>query len=479
MAVTNIVDLIFKVTDNATGPADRIKGAMSGLSSAARIAAGALGAVGVGIGIKEAIQLSSDYEKQVLNIASKLRAFGFAGPFEEAELATRSALKSIEDMAAKLPGEASDYTTVFTQIMPKAIASGMTNMRDIVDFTARYTAAISGSGIDAGQAARDMVIMLSGQAGNDVRTFTEQIRDLLPVQIQSAEAFNRLSAEARRVELDKVFRSAAIAEKMTKAADTLDSKLGEVVSKIKVMIRESSQPMFEGAKRLLDELSKFISDNEAQILSLGKLIGQGLQDAVALALPALQFMLRHLEGIARVMAIIFGYWAGSQLAAMLSGLGGLVRQIQILYGAMRAFGTMTAITGMISEAMGKGWAGIATALGKAALVGGAVALALNEVNKAFDKIGDKPLPLPKLEDITLPKVTIPEPAAKKEKEGEKARRGPPKAEVYIENARFDIKQAFAEGYDPDRIAAAFVDSIGSTTMFQGQSQIAAAGMGGA
>ena len=147
MAVTNIVDLVFKVTDNATGPANRLTGAMSGLSSAARIAAGALGAIGVGVGIKEVISLSSDYEKQVLNIASKLRAFGFAGPFEEAELATRSALKSIEDLAAKLPGEAADYTTVFTQIMPKAIASGMTNMKDIVDLTARYTAGISGSGI--------------------------------------------------------------------------------------------------------------------------------------------------------------------------------------------------------------------------------------------------------------------------------------------------------------------------------------------
>lgn len=477
MAVTNIVDLVFRVTDNATGPANRLGGALSGLSTAARVAAGALGAIGVGVGIKEVIDLSSDYEKQVLNIASKLRAFGFAGPFEEAELATRSALKSIEDLAAKLPGEAADYTTVFTQIMPKAIASGMTNMRDIVDFTARYTAGISGSGIDAGQAAMDMVRMLSGQAGADVRTFTEQIRDLLPVQLQSAEAFNRLSAEARRVELDKVFRSPAIAEKMTKAADMLDSKLGEVVSKVKAMIRESSKPMFEGAKRLLEELSKFITDNEAQILGLGKLIGQGLQDAVALALPALQFMLRHLEGIARVMAVVFGFWAGSQLTAMLSGLGALAKQIQVLYGAMRAFGTITAITGMISEAMGKGWVGIASALGKAALVGGAVALALNEVNKAFDKIGEKQLALPKLEDITLPKVDIPEPAAKKKEEGDKGRKGPPKAEVYIENARFDIKQAFAEGYDPDRIAAAFVESIGSTALYPGQSGFAAAGTG--
>jgi hypothetical protein len=55
--------------------------------------------------------------------------------------------------------------------------------------------------------------------------------------------------------------------------------------------------------------------------------------------------------------------------------------------------------------------------------------------------------------------------------------GPKKADVVIENARFDIKQAFAEGYDPDRIAAAFVEQIGSTALYPGQSGFAAAGTG--
>jgi len=48
-------------------------------------------------------------------------------------------------------------------------------------------------------------------------------------------------------------------------------------------------------------------------------------------------------------------------------------------------------------------------------------------------------------------------------------KGPGKAEVVINNARFDIKQNFAEGYDPDRIAAAFVDQLGAATMYRTQS----------
>jgi hypothetical protein len=51
----------------------------------------------------------------------------------------------------------------------------------------------------------------------------------------------------------------------------------------------------------------------------------------------------------------------------------------------------------------------------------------------------------------------------------KTPKGPGKAEVVINNARFDIKQNFAEGYDPDRIAAAFVDQLGAATMYRTQS----------
>jgi hypothetical protein len=51
----------------------------------------------------------------------------------------------------------------------------------------------------------------------------------------------------------------------------------------------------------------------------------------------------------------------------------------------------------------------------------------------------------------------------------KEMKGPPKVDVNFNNARFDIKQNFAEGYDPDRIAVAFVDQIGAATAFRGSS----------
>jgi len=467
-SVTNTVDLIFKVTDQATGPSKRLEGVMSGLKTAAGLAAAAIGGISIASAVKEAISLTAEYEKTVLNTATKFRAFGLGDTFAESELATRSALRAIEDLADKLPGEAADYVTVFEQIIPKAVKSGMTNVKDIIDFTAQYTAAVSGSGIDAGQAARDIVGMLSGTAGADMRTFTEIVRDLLPPTLQTAEAFNKLSAEARRVELQKVFGSAAIAEKMAKSADSLDSKLGEALSKMKRLIRESSAPMFQNALKLLDGLNAFISKNADQIGSLLTLIGSGVGAAVKLALPPLQFMFQHVEGIARALAVVFGFWAGAKLASFLDGIGSAVKMIKQLAAAMRSLGIMSAIAGMLKDGLSGGIAGVATALGKAAVVGASVTGAVLAINAALDKVSSTEIKLPKVEELKFPEVTIPAPAEDKKKD-KPAKTGPPKADVVIENARFDIKQNFAEGYDPDRIAAAFVDQLGAATMYRTQS----------
>jgi hypothetical protein len=47
--------------------------------------------------------------------------------------------------------------------------------------------------------------------------------------------------------------------------------------------------------------------------------------------------------------------------------------------------------------------------------------------------------------------------------------------VNIQNARFDIKQSFAEGYDPDRIAVAFTDTLAKLGQYRGQSSFSLAG----
>jgi hypothetical protein len=441
---------------------------MAGLKTAAGLAAAAIGGISIASAVKEAISLTADYEKTVLNTATKFRAFGIGDTFAESELATRSALKAIEDLAAKLPGEAADYVTVFEQIIPKAVKSGMTNVKEIIDFTAQYTALLSGSGIDSAQAARDMIDILGGRAEVTTRSFTEVIKDLLPPTIATTEAFNNLGAEARRMELQKVFSSAAVAEKMAKSVNSLDSKLGEALSRMKELIRKSTEPMFTDALRMLDGMNAFITRNSDQIGSLLTLIGTGIEAAVKLALPPLQFMFQHVEGIARALAVVFGFWAGAKLASFLDGIGSAVKMIKQLAAAMRSLGIISAIAGMLKDGLSGGVAGVLTALGKAAVIGASVTGAVMAINEALDRVSSTEIKLPKVEDLVFPTPTIPEPGEDKKKD-KGGRKGPPKADVVIENARFDIKQNFAEGYDPDRIAAAFVDQLGAATMYRTQS----------
>jgi hypothetical protein len=49
--------------------------------------------------------------------------------------------------------------------------------------------------------------------------------------------------------------------------------------------------------------------------------------------------------------------------------------------------------------------------------------------------------------------------AKEKKKNEDSK--PPKTEMNFPNARFDITQNFAEGFDPDRIAVAFANDLSS------------------
>jgi hypothetical protein len=141
----------------------------------------------------------------------------------------------------------------------------------------------------------------------------------------------------------------------------------------------------------------------------------------------------------------------------------------------------TAMTATLTEALKGGWAGIATAGAKALVIGGAMTAAYMKLDSIFTDMEKKSsaFKMPEFAPVMeMPSPMAPIPMLEWSKllksDKDKGRKGPPKAEVYIENARFDIKQAFAEGFDPDRIAAAFVEQIGSTTMYMGQSQFASA-----
>jgi hypothetical protein len=489
MALTNIVDLIFKVTDQATGNAKAIQSSMESVSVSSRAASLAVASVGTafaGFGVVETtrklVEISKDYEETNLRIAGTLQAMGLGTNFAETQRVATMMMDAIEKKAAALPGEAEDYVRVFAQNIPQVIGAGITSLQDIADFTSDYAAFTASKSIDSATAALDLTRMLSGQAGMDVTTFSRELRNLIDQQYASAEAFNRLSAQQRLLVISDALKKNA--DGQAAAANLYSSKIGEVISKLKKMVVIASTPLFEELKTGLADLSAYLDQNKESIGELVGLFGVGMKTAIGMLGPPMKWLVEHVEMLAKGAAMFVAAWTSAKL---ISGLNAIMTTLQAIVYIQRNIGIWTAITATLTEALKGGWAGIGLAAGKAAVIGGAMVASYKVLDNLFDDLEKKssafkmPEFAPVMEfgakAMEMPSF-MKEMLSKAEKwKPEAGRKGPPKAEVYIENARFDIKQAFAEGFDPDRIAAAFVEQIGSTALYQGQSSFAAAGTG--
>ena len=496
-AVTNIVELLFKVSDQATAPTKGITASMDGLKSAALAASAAAAAVGGGLvyAAKKAVDLGSKFEDTSLTIAGTLQAFDLASNIEIAERLSVKALENIDRMAAKLPGTTEDYIEVFQMGLPAAIASGLTDLEKIEGFTSRFAAVATANMVDATQAGGDLARMLEGTAGMEVAMW----RKLKPLIGMTAEQFNKLTAAQRQLAIDKSL--ANFSGMLTRAGNTFGAKAGEAQAHLLAMVRLGTQPIFKLAVEQLSVLNQYLSDNKQRLADIVKIVSEKLTaafvkvipiagrlfDSALAALPKLletmQWLIDHAEGIETAMKAAVGVWL---LTSTYNGIKAIVG----------LFNEMAAASLIIEGAAvtGAGAAGAAGAAGVGGLSGGAIvgglsmsvlkaitgagALAagsfayalhgslseevdMKEHFKAYlagNEAAMKTLRRTTVEDwnqAAAQKVVTP--------------RGPAKAQINFNNARFDIKQNFAEGYDPDRIAIAFVDQIGAATAFRGAS----------
>jgi hypothetical protein len=361
--------------------------------------------------------------------------------------------------------------------VPQIAASGVTNLIDMVDFVSDYTAFTTSRTIDSQQAALDLSMMLSGRAGMHVRTFANELRNLVDVQYSTTEAFNALSAQKRMQVIADALKKNADAQ--AKAADTYDAKLGEVLGKLKLMVYYSSKPLFEQLKGVMEGISRFISENQEGIGQLVSMLGYGMLGAINMIRPALGWLLQHLQLIAKAAAVFAGVWTGAQIASILSGMGKVITFTRELVQMTKAFGIMEVVVMLLKDLAGKGGiAGLITGGIKLVVIEesirhmvGVVSDAFGELEKSTGKFRmdmetafSPVMDMPKTTKVPMLDWELPN-----YKKLMKEMKGPPKVDVNFNNARFDIKQNFAEGYDPDRIAVAFVDQIGAATAFRGSS----------
>lgn len=484
--VQNTVELLFQVSDQATGPSRNIASSFDGLKSVALAAGAAVAAVGAGVlaVAKQAVELGSKFEDTSINIAGNIRAFDLAPTFDAATKSAANALDTIEAMAAKLPGETDQYVEVFKIALPKAIESGMSDIKAITDLTSRFTAVAVSGGVDAGQAGMDMFRMLAGQAGADVKMFTM----LAPHLKMTAQQFNKLTAEARRLALDKSLGN--FKEMMEAAGNTFSSKMGEAQSHIKTFIRLAGEPIFDAAVKALSAFNQYFSDNEKTLREIGKTVTTALVDGLRTTVD----LMRDMYSIGKDVAGVFGtiYDRGS---FFFDALAKALPMVQAISGGKVALGAVgdfyanrrqeleqSKRVPLSPEAAGqmelihfREMELSKSLFGAAESLHGFESLAVDSQQEILRRIGETyPAGSAPFREAFESHVKalgydvaglVPEAKAGKPT----IPGGPKKADVVIENARFDIKQNFAEGYDPDRIAAAFVDQLGSATMYRTQS----------
>lgn len=526
--LTRQVETVFTVADKASAPAKGIAKSFGNVASSAasvgKIVAG-FTAASAGVFLKSVIDIGSEFEETTNSIAGNLKAFNLAPTFAKAQEAAGRALDVIDAKAAKLPGEAEQYIEVFKAGLPKAIESGLTDMTKIADFTSNYTAVAISNQIDSTQAAGDLFRMLSGQAGLDVRTFTA----LAPHLKMTAKDFNALSIEQRRLALENVVGK--FADQTGASADFAGAKIGELTSLYRKLIREGSKPLFEGVKVVLTDVISLISKNQVPIQNFVRAFSEQMLSGIQKLPGLLDTVFKHMDDIKTAAEIFAGIWV---TATVTTGIANIIKLVGDLTKAVIALNA--ASSGGILAKLGGGAvtaAGLATAVGVGAFLLpsegasqqemsfeqanrerirkmqaedadrkrriGALGASYQELSSRIGglmggvpgvqsvyqqamkgAIKYKPedvLETAKLigyaaEEIDALAVAASATAAAAKVGADGKGKGP---SVNIQNARFDIKQSFAEGYDPDRIAVAFTDTLAKLGQYRGQSSFALSG----
>ncbi len=447
--------------------------------------------------LKYSVKVGQEYENTQLRIANTLTSMNLAPTVQTAAAGATDVMSKLREMAAKLPGEAKDYYQVFAQGLPNAVASGMTDIKKYTDFAARYTATAISFGVDAPQAGRDLSEMLRGVATARTKTFQE-LRTFIGM---TAKEFNKLAPEQKMATLESAVKKAGGG--MSMAAETANAKFGELKSRVDEIFIVGGKPFFEGVKSAVSDLNFWLDKNKAKILEVAETVSSTLGRAFRGIETIVESIGNKLLGM--------GIGAGRTKIAEMSYKQADVRREQVRRLLSQSFGaadisphkwlerTMLSgeyqqLTDRMSE-IDKATRRVAETrqrfkereLGyqtqfegrttppevkllsrwKAGFFEDAERMGFDSAKEAFDRYAESLGVTEKgrfdLWQELVKKGAIEIPT------GALATR---EVNVNFNNNRFDIRQAFAEGFDPDRIAVAFASDLGRLGEFQMQSALA-------
>jgi len=282
----NLVENTFRTRDESSRVLSTI--AQSAMAAEQRIASltsrfagmalGGAAAAGMYTTLDGLVSINKKMEETQQQLAGNIQVYKFADNYADALLRADGALKQIREDAAKLPGSDSDFIQAFALTFPAQAELGQRNLKEMVKRSNELTAIALSKGIDAGQAGRDISLMMRGHAGEDVRTF----RELKGVMgIKGTDEWNRLDKKKRLEKLDMA---------RGKFSDTIKAFEGtwEAITSTSASYAKStalaiSQPLFEAVKGPLREMNDWLGRNNEQIEKFGYIAGtmvvEGLKEA--------------------------------------------------------------------------------------------------------------------------------------------------------------------------------------------------------
>lgn len=214
-----------------------------------------------------------------------------AGTFTRAMQAAQQMMRMMVVDAAALPGEVNDYATAMqiasSSVIQAVAGTRHSNVASVMHFVNNLTAAGINAGIDSAQAGRDIMRMMTsgrGQAGLDVRTWTEVVapyaRDNRGNQL-SAQQFNALTAERRFEVLARVGND--LRNIMNQSADSWEAVLGALSSARNELIQQATAPIYKQIQSGLARFSAWLNDgveHGTSLLQRLTRVGEALSNVV-------------------------------------------------------------------------------------------------------------------------------------------------------------------------------------------------------
>ena len=401
--IQRIVSTVYTTVDQASGPAQAIANQaiqtrnllMQAVAPVTAMIAGYASASG----LRQMVEMQSAAEGTRLAIAGTLRAYDAVGEsmaainarsasgsaqwiadqhaaFQQAQTASAQVIDLINRESAVLPGSAEDYVQVYRTALPGALEAGMTNIQEVARFTSDFAATAAANQIDSAQAGHDMLMILQGRAGAQVRTWMT----LQPLIGKSAEQFNHMTAPARAEALKHALER--YKPLLNEFNNTWDAIYGTTTAYMMQMARGATMPLFEKIKTIFNSINELIGANAASIATFGAnvstfLVG-GIDKAIAAALRLKDVIAA--TGLSIIRSPWFGrlYNLGRTLggianrtvhngtamggAARLAGAAGALGPYGMAVGPLLAFATHTRAVNTTLDALAMALNSIATGI---------------------------------------------------------------------------------------------------------------------